>query len=871
MKKLTGQQIREMWLDFFKSKGHHVEKGASLIPYKDPSLLWINSGVAALKKYMDGSEVPPSRRITNVQKSIRTNDMDNVGYTSRHHTFFEMLGNFSIGDYFRKEVIEWAFEILTSPKYFDMPVDKLYFTYNPMDKEARECWLKQGALEDHLIPLEGNYWEIGEGPAGPNTEVFFDRGEKYDPNHLGVKLLKEEIENDRYIEIWGIVFSQYNAQPGVPRSEYKELPSKNIDTGAGLERITSILQETPSNFETDLFMPIIEEVEKLANVPYKEPNLTAYRVIADHIRAVTFALSDGEVFSNEGRGYVLRRLVRRAMRFAKKIGIDKPFLYHLVPTVIAKYKDFYPELEDKGAYISKILKVEEEKFIKTLSSGEALLREMIEGKKELSGKDAFKLYDTFGFPIDLTKEICQENGIKVDEDGFNAEMDKQKERARNARSGEQSMHKQSKDLLEFVAPSKFTYYEGPRELKAKVIGLFIDGVKVDEIVDEGEVILDQTNFYAESGGEIADKGELKNDSTLLSVYDVQKAPNKQHIHFVKVLKGKVHVGDELILGLDVENRELIKRNHSATHLLQTALERVLGDHIKQSGSYVCADYMRFDFTHFEKISEDELKEIESEVNRLIAMSIPSDIKVLPIEEANKMGAKAFFSEKYGNEVRVVSFGKESVEFCGGCHVKNTSDIGLFVIESEESIASGVRRIQGRSSIGAYNLLKEKEDVLLSLCKELGAASIAEASDKMKAFKNEKDRIAKENESLASKLANIEAKSTASEFKDIKGYKVLCKYFENSQMDALNSIGDELKVKFPDYVILLVGGNEGALPLACFVGGKALEKNKAGDIIRHVSGILGGSGGGRPNMANGRGKNKGSLEQAFKAFEEFINE
>ena len=871
MKYLTGQQIRELWLSFFKSKGHHVEKGASLIPYKDPSLLWINSGVAALKKYMDGSEVPPSRRITNVQKSIRTNDIENVGFTARHQTFFEMLGNFSIGDYFKKEAIAFAYEILTSEKYFAMPKDKLYFTYNPIDEETHKLWLAQGVEESHLIPLEGNYWEIGEGPAGPNTEVFFDRGEKYDEKHLGVKLLQEEIENDRYIEIWGIVFSQYNAVPGTPRSEYKELPSKNIDTGAGLERIASVLQETESNFETDLFMPIIKEVEKLADKPYQKPYLTCYRVIADHIRAVTFALSDGEIFSNEGRGYVLRRLVRRAMRFAKKIGIDKPFMYRLVNVVIDKYKDFYPELTEKGPYIAKILKVEEEKFIKTLSSGEALLREMIKDKKELSGKDAFKLYDTFGFPIDLTKEICLENKVKVDEAHFEEEMNKQKERARNARSGEQSMHKQSKDLLEFTLPSKFTYYEGPRELKGKVIGLFIDGEKVDELTDEGEVILDLTNFYAESGGEIADKGELRSDKTILSVYNVQKAPNKQHIHYVKVLKGSVKVGDELSLHLDVENRELIKRNHSATHLLQTALERVLGDHIKQSGSYVCSEYMRFDFTHFEKISEQELKDIEAEVNRLIAMSIPSDIRVLPLEEANKLGAKAFFSEKYGNEVRVVSFGNESIEFCGGCHVKNTSDIGLFVIESEESIASGVRRIQGRSSIGAYNLLKEREEILLSLTKELGARSIFEAGDKMKAFKNELDKVSKENESLASKIASIEAKTTANEFKEFKGYKVLSKYFENVDMESLNNIGDELKSKQQDYIILLVGGNQGVLPLACFVGGKALEKNKAGDIIRHVSAILGGSGGGRVNMANGRGKEKGKISEAFKAFEEFINE
>ncbi len=860
MKKLTGQEVRLMWLDFFKSKGHHVEKGASLIPYKDPSLLWINSGVAALKKYMDGSEIPPSRRITNVQKSIRTNDMDNVGYTSRHHTFFEMLGNFSIGDYFRKEVIAWAYEILTSEKYFAMPKDKLYMTYNPSDKESHDLWAAQGVEESHLIPLEGNYWEIGEGPAGPNTEVFFDRGEKYDPNHLGDKLLREEIENDRYIEIWGIVFSQYNAVPGTPRSEYKELPSKNIDTGAGLERITSVLQETPSNFETDLFMPIINAVEKLANVPYEGENLIAYRVIADHIRAVTFALGDGEVFSNEGRGYVLRRLVRRAMRFAKKIGINKPFLYTLVPVVVDKYKDFYPELAAKSNEISSILKSEEEKFIKTLSSGEIILREMILNKKELSGKDAFRLYDTFGFPLDLTKDICHENDVKVDEEGFNKEMEEQKERARNARSGEQSMHKQSKDLLDFNLPSEFDYDDTP--ITSKVIGLFKDGVKVDKLVDEGEVVFNKTTFYAESGGEVADHGKISNKSTFAEVYNVQKAPNKENLHYVKIVKGEISVGDEFLLEVDHEDREFIKRNHSATHLLQTALERVLGDHIKQMGSFVCSDYMRFDFTHFEKISESQLKEIEYEVNRLIALAIPSNIRVLPIEEANKLGAKAFFSEKYGDNVRVVAFGEESIEFCGGCHVSNTKDIGIFVIESEESVASGVRRIQGRSSLGAYKLLKDREEILNQSRDILQASSISEVKDRLIASLNEKNELKKKNDQLMDKIAQVTGNSLASSFTQLKGYKYIESYIEGFSINAINKVGDILKNIEPDSIIVLVGGNNNDLPVSIFVNGKALSNNKAGDLVKQFTAVLGGSGGGRPNMANGRGKDKSSLNKAF---------
>jgi len=867
MKYLTGQQIREMWLGFFKSKGHHVEKGASLIPYKDPTLLWINSGVAALKKYMDGSEVPPARRITNVQKSIRTNDIENVGFTARHQTFFEMLGNFSIGDYFKKEVIPFAYEILTSEKYFAMPKDKLYFTYNPIDEETHQLWLKEGVEESHLIPLEGNYWEIGEGPAGPNTEVFFDRGDKYDPEHLGEKLLREEIENDRYIEIWGIVFSQYNAVPGTPRSEYKELPSKNIDTGAGLERIASVLQETESNFETDLFMPIIKEVEKLATIPYQKPNLTPYRVIADHIRAVTFAIGDGEIFSNEGRGYVLRRLIRRAMRFAKSIGINKPFMYTLVKVVTNIYKDFYPEYVEKEPGIAKMVKAEEEKFLETLSTGEAMLRELIAGKTELSGADAFKLYDTFGFPIDLTVDICKEKNVSVDTKGFEVEMEKQKERARNARGGEQSMHKQSKDLLEFVEPSKFTYDDS--FMSGKVIALFKDGVRVEEISDEGEVILDGTNFYAESGGEVADTGKLENENTSLEVYNVQKAPNKQPLHFVKVLKGSVKVGDNFRVEINQEERHLVERNHSVTHLLQSALVKVLGDHIKQMGSYVCKDYMRFDFTHYSKITDEQLKAIEKEVNRLISMGIASNIQVMNINEANKLGAKAFFSEKYGDEVRVVAFGKESMEFCGGCHVKNTSDIGVFVIESEGSVASGVRRIQGRSSLGAYELIKQREDALMSLCKSVGASSADEAKNKINIILEKLADADKRLSSIMDKISQANANESLNQFIELKGYKVLAKHYPNATMDNINSIGDDLKTKFPDYALCLIGGSNGNLPISIFIGGSALRKNLAGNLVREIAKHLGGGGGGRPNMANGSGRDASKVESALELFKELL--
>ena len=867
MKYLTGNQIRNMWLDFFKSKGHHVEKGATLIPYNDPTLLWINSGVAALKKYMDGSEVPPSRRITNVQKSIRTNDIDNVGFTSRHHTLFEMLGCFSIGDYFRKEIIAWAFEILTSEKYFALPKDKLYFTYNPIDEETHKYWLEQGVEESHLIPLVGNYWEIGEGPAGPNTEVFFDRGDKYDPNHLGDKLLREEIENDRYIEIWGIVFSQYNAQPGVDRKDYKELPSKNIDTGAGLERITSILQETETNFETDLFLPLIKETEKYAKVKYVEGNYTPYRVIADHIRAVTFATSDGEIFSNEGRGYVLRRLLRRASRFALKLGINDPFLYKLVHVVIEKYKDFYPELVSNENHVTNLVRDEEEKFLKTLVKGEALLREYIKDTKVLKGDLAFKLYDTFGFPLDLTKDICKENGVLVDEEGFEKEMERQKERARNARNDEQSMHKQSKDLLEFIEPSSFDYDDTP--IDAKVIGLFKDGVKVTSLTDEGEIIFDKTIFYAESGGEVADKGELTSKDALAEVKNVIKAPNKQHLHFVKVLKGEIKVGDTLHLEINTSEREFIKRNHSATHLLQSAIDKVLNVEVKQMGSFVSSEYLRFDFTYTSKINEESLQEIELLVNKWIAEGIESDIKVLPIEEAKKLGAKAFFNDKYGDYVRVVKFADKSMEFCGGCHVTNTKDIGLFVIESEESIASGVRRITGHTSLGAYSLLKERLSVLDDVKKELDAKSIHEVKGRLSNILNEKKNLEKEYLKLKDELASNKASSLKNEFRDIKGYKVFTRFDKNLKRDEMLKLGDALKVMYQDNIIVLAGGVSPNLAVTIFVNGKALEKNTAGDLLKELSKTLGGNGGGRPQMANGKFEHAEKINEVFDNIETYI--
>lgn len=847
MKAMTGNEIRRTWIKFFENKGHKWLPGVSLIPQGDKSLLWVNAGVTGLKKYFDGSEVPPCRRIVNVQKSIRTNDIENVGHTARHHTFFEMLGNFSIGDYFRKEVIAWAFEILTDPvNGFGMDKDKLYMTYNPTDKESWELWQKQGVDPSHLIPLEGNYWQIGEGPCGPNTEVFYDRGEKWDPRHLGVKLLADDIENDRYIEIWGIVFSQFNAVNGVPRDQYKELPSKNIDTGAGLERIACILQQTPTNFETDLFMPIIHAVEKIANVKYDDSNRMSFRVISDHARCLTFALSDGATFSNEGRGYVLRRIIRRAMRYGQKIGIKKPFMYELVKVVADNYTDFYPYLEEHVEEVSKMVLSEEEKFLKTLTSGEEILRTMMEGKKSLTGEEVFKLYDTYGFPADLTKEIAAEGGVEVDMDGFEKEMEKQRERARNARGEIESFHKQSKDLMAFKAPSEFLYNQ--EKVEAKVTGLFVDGVAVKSIDEKGEVIFDKTPFYAEMGGQVADTGSIKSEDFEAEVVGVSKATNGQHLHEIEVKFGSLKVGDVVSLAIDSKRRHLIERNHSATHLLHAALGHVLGTHVDQKGSFVNEDYLRFDFAFSRKLSAEELKEIEEEVNGKIADAIPEVTEVLPIEEAKKKGAKMEFAEKYGESVRVVEFGDYSKEFCGGTHVHNSSDIGVFVIEEEGAVASGVRRLTATTSLGAYDYMANR----LSRFEEAEAlfgATDVDVLSHLKSTLEEKETLKKELSALKDKMASLDAKSLEGE--NMNGILVYVADKEGASKDDLLKLGDSLKSKGPDYAIALLGGKEGGHSIVIFIGGKALQKVKAGDVVKELAKKHLGGGGGKPEMASGQ--------------------
>lgn len=861
MKKLSGAEIRRRWISFFQSKGHQYIPGVNLVPQGDKSLLWVNAGVTGLKKYFDGSEIPPCRRIVNVQKCIRTNDIENVGHTARHHTFFEMLGNFSIGDYFRDEVIPWAFEILTSEEVgFGIDPNKLYITYQPDDKATLELWVKCGMSRDHMIPMESNFWEIGEGPCGPDTEMFYDRGEAYDPKHIGVDLLRNDIENDRYIEIWNIVFSQFNSVSGVARKDYKELPSKNIDTGSGLERLACILQGTETNFETDLFYPIILAAKEISGQPYEGDNLMAYRVIADHARSLTFALSDGAYFSNEGRGYVLRRIIRRAMRYGQKLGIKEPFMYRLVPVVVDLAKDFYPELQNKAEFVAKMIKGEEEKFLRTLSSGESMLHQAIAHVKALKSDIAFPLYDTFGFPFDLTKEICAESGVSVDEEGFAELMKQQRERARAAREDTQSFHKQSKDLLAFLTPSEFTYES--TAVEATVTGLFVDGVAVNSLDEEGDVVLDITPFYAESGGQVSDEGTIENEDASAKVSSVGKAPRGQHLMHVNLDYGTLKIGDKVTAKVDETKRRLTARNHSCTHLLHAAIGEVLGAHVDQKGSYVDSEILRFDYSALNKPSVKDLKAIEELVNKKILESIEEKTLVLPIEEAKKLGAEMEFSEKYGDTVRVVTFGDFSKEFCGGTHVKNTADIGVFVLEYDTAVSSGVRRIQGRTSFGAYRYFAQKTSALNYVSASLGGALDSELGPRIAALKENVASSGKLIASLKSKIASSSAKSLEKEFEDVNGTKLLVKTFDGMGREDLMKVGDSLKVKYPDYLLFLIGKNDDGIAICAFAGGNGAAKLGAGKAIKLAAPLLSGNGGGRPEMAQGSAKDLSRLAEAI---------
>lgn len=873
MKQLTSAQIRRMFLDFFVEKGHRIEPGASLVPVNDPSLLWINSGVAALKKYFDGREIPDNPRITNSQKSIRTNDIENVGKTARHHTFFEMLGNFSIGDYFKEEAVEWAWEFLTSEKWLGLEKEKMYVTIHPEDTDAFNIWHnKIGLSQDRIIRIEGNFWDIGEGPSGPNTEIFYDRGEDVDKTAPECEMYPGG-ENERYLEVWNVVFSQYNHNPD---GTYTELPAKNIDTGMGLERIVSVMQDVPTNFDTDLFIPIIRKIEELSNEKYNvnAEKDVAFKVIADHIRTVVFAISDGALPSNEGRGYILRRLIRRAIRYAKYLNLNSAFMYKLTPTVAEVMKDYYPEVTNSVAFVQDVIVKEEERFHETLQDGENILNSIVAEVKDttkvISGKDAFKLYDTFGFPIELTEEYAEEHGLTVDLEGFNKEMEQQKERARSSRQDDSSMQVQSDLYSSIAGDSEFVGYTN-LNAEAKVLAL-VD--KEDHIVEKYagqevvKVIFTKTPFYAESGGQVADKGLVKGANFVAEVLDVKKLPDKRHIHFVKLTEGEISVGADCELTIDKNYRLNIEKNHTATHLLNEALRKVVGEHIKQAGSLVTDEKLRFDITHFTQLTAEEIAKVELEVNEKIWESLDIAINEMLIDEARKLGAQALFGEKYGDVVRVVDIGGYSVELCGGTHTNNTSEVGIFKIVSESGVAAGVRRLEALTGKAVYDYQKEKEAILQDVCK-LTKGNDGNVVEKVSQLQQDIRKLNKEKESLQQKMANAEINSLLASAKDINGVNVLTAVVESDNMNHLKQIVDNAKNKLENYIVAFASVNEDKVNFVVAVDKSLTDKYQAGKLVNVLATICDGKGGGRPDMAQAGAKNKDKINEAFAELEKNI--
>ncbi len=875
MKKLKSSEVRQMFLDFFKEKGHAVEPSASLVPHEDPTLLWINSGVATLKKYFDGRVIPANPRICNAQKSIRTNDIENVGKTARHHTFFEMLGNFSIGDYFKVEAIEWAWEFLTSEKWIGFDADKLSVTIHPEDQEAFELWHKKiGIPEERIIRLEGNFWDIGEGPSGPNTEIFYDRGEEYGNDPEDPELYPGG-ENDRYLEVWNLVFSQFNHNPD---GTYTPLPKKNIDTGMGLERMVSIIQNVETNFDTDLFIPIIRATEQISNEKYgqdKEKDVS-FKVIADHVRTVSFAISDGALPSNEGRGYVLRRLLRRAVRYAKKININRPFMNELVPVVAEIMVDFYPEVKAKADFIQKVIKNEEERFHETLNEGLTILSQVMKEQKAkgsdiIPGEDVFRLYDTYGFPVELTEEYAEEEDMKIDHDGFDQEMEGQRERARAAIQKVDSMQVQGGVLGEIKVESEFVGYNQLAVENASVLVIVKDGETITEAKqgDEVQLILDKTPFYAESGGQIADAGTMGNEQVKIKVKDVQKAPNGQNLHNVFIESGSLKPKDVIHAIVSEENRSGIVKNHTATHLLHQALKDVLGTHVNQAGSLVTTERLRFDFSHFGQVSQDELTQIEQIVNEQIWKSIAVNIDYKSLTEAKAMGAMALFGEKYGDIVRVVQVGDYSLELCGGCHVDNTATIGLFKIVSETGIGAGTRRIEAVTGKSAYQLINGQLEKLQDAA-QLLKTNPKDIVTRIEGLLSDYRELQRENESLTAKLGNLEANSIVDKATTINGVTVLSTIVNAKDMNSLRGMMDDLKSKLQSAIVVLGATEDGKVNLVAGVTKDLVDKGyHAGKLIKEVAEKCGGKGGGRPEMAQAGAKNPEKLAEALKYVEEWV--
>ncbi len=870
MKYMTSNEIRQMWLDFFSEKKHNIEESASLIPNNDPTLLWINAGVAALKKYFDGSEKPNNPRIVNSQKCIRTNDIENVGMTARHHTMFEMLGNFSIGDYFKKEAIAWAMELLMDDKWFGLDKDKLYMTVYPTDQEAKQIWMSHGIKEDHIIETEYNYWEIGEGPCGPCTEIFFDRGEQY--GDFGTDAIRDDVENDRYIEIWNIVFSQYNSKAELDRIDYPELPQKNIDTGAGLERITCVFQEAETNYETDLFLPTMKRVEELSGVKYE--GQMAFKVIADHVRAVTFAVADGAILSNEGRGYVLRRVLRRAVKHARSLGFTKPFMYELVDIVVGNMGQHYTYLNDKIDIIKKVIRTEEEKFFETLDKGLKLI-ESIEGKS-ISGEEAFKLYDTYGFPIELTIEYAEEHSMTVDVDGFKAEMEIQRERARSARGEMESMAVQNEDYLNFEAESTFVGYDALNH-STEVIGVF-----------DNKVVLKETPFYAESGGQVADKGQIIAADVNYDVVDVQKMPNGQFIHTLD--KTGLQIGEKVTASVNESSRNLTMYNHSATHLLFKVLRSELGDHVSQSGSNVSASNLRFDFNNYDPLTDEQIITIEKGVNEMIQKGLSVTITEETIDTAKSMGAIAEFGEKYGDLVRVVNMDNFTIDLCGGTHVENTKQIEKLAITSVESKGSGIYRVEALTNEGVDHIesvLEVYNKEIQSLVtkgwniSELAATKGVDASfdytinkDYLGSYQdvvnkrkelNDVKELVKEFDKTVTKKVQENALSDLSVFEQfIDGDKLIASV-SGYDSKVLKQIVDSLLDKLGTGVVFVANENNGKL---VFVA-KSNNGVHCGNLVKEAAIICGGNGGGRPDLAQAGGKDASKLPEAIQKVKELV--
>ena len=894
MKYMTHDDIRNTWFRFFENKKHKKVESAPLIPINDDSLLWINAGVTPLKKYFDGTEVPENRRIVNIQKCIRTNDIENVGVTKRHQTFFEMMGNFSIGDYFKNEAIEFAYELLTSEKYFGIDKNLLYVTVYTEDEEAKNKWIKEGLDESHIIPLEENFWEIGEGPCGPDSEIFFDRGEKYDPNGDALELFKKDEEQERYVEIWNNVFSQFNSKPGVARHDYKELPSKNIDTGAGLERWCTLFQQVDSNFETDLFVPIIKHIEELAEFDYVGQK--GFKVIADHIRAITFALSDGATFENVGRGYVLRRLLRRSVRFGKNLGIECPFMYKIVSDVVDVMQEAYPYLKEKRAEVETAVLEEEKLFLKTLEAGERRLKELVENSRDgyISGEDAFKLYDTYGFPFELTEEYLEELGYKVSKEEFDKYMQAQKDLAKKNAKNKSSMASQKKVLLDFKDESEFVY--GIYRQRSNIIAIFSKDEQLESVDHDTYLAIKRTCFYAESGGQVADTGMILGKNFKARVVDVFKGPNGQNIHKVRLLDGKITVGDEVELVVDKDRRRKIEKNHSSVHMLQYALQQTVSNTIKQAGSYVDDERLRFDFNYSGKMTDEKLLEVEKFVNEMINENIIVSTEIMPLDKAKKLGAMALFSEKYGKNVRVVKIGK-SIELCGGTHATNTKEIEKFAIYNCESKGSNIYRIEATTGNKIesiiYDTIKPYTDEKVKLL--IKAREILEEArnngiklefdvdinnDKSESYKdiifnrNELQYVHQEVKDLEKKYFEIKEKQTLQNLdiykehiKVINNVETLIMKLDNKDTNLLKSIADELINEMNNAFIFFINIKEDNS--VNFIA-KSTSFVNAGLIVKDASISSNGNGGGSPKFAQGGGKTSENIEEIIKHIEKVIN-